>query len=166
MSVVHALTVGQYDHHKETAHLSWDYMWYYLPVLLAVILGVIVGCSASDKENEQLRTLSRCMEQIEGDQVSSPECRRRASKICYVLSRELPLSTRIRNAIAQTKGITSDLVRIVGIKFEPWNEGDCVASYQDICHDLGLVFPCQYETCLNKIPQECAKYGDRRLRDG
>jgi len=133
----------------------------YRDFLLALMLGGLVGCSASDKEDEQLRTLIRCMERIEGDQLSSPECRRKASKICYVLSRELPLSTRIRYAIAETKAIISDLARIVGIKFEPWNEGDCVASWQDICHDFGPAFPCGYETCLNEIPQECAKYGDQ-----
>jgi hypothetical protein len=126
--------------------------------LLAVILVVTVACSASDKEDESL-TFIRCMEHIEGDQLSSPECRQKAAKICYALSRELPLSTRIRLAIATTKAITSDLASIAGIKFEPWNEGDCVASWQDICHDLGPLFPCQYETCLNEIPQKCAKYG-------
>lgn len=118
---------------------------------------VIVGCSASH-EDDRTRTFIECMEQIQGDQLSSQECRRKASDICFALSRELAFSTRIRLVLAETKGIASDLSRLAGIEFESWNYSDCVAVQQDICQDLAM--PCEYESCLMEISQKCSKYGD------
>ena len=128
--------------------------------LFAVTLSVIVGCSASHKE-DGTRIFIDCMEQIQRNQLSSSDCHQKASEICSALSGELALSTRMRLVLAETKGIASDLARLAGIDFEPWNQSDCVAVHQDICHDFGPFFPCQYESCLNEIPQKCAKYEDQ-----
>ena len=129
-------------------------------LLLGAALVLLPGCGDAGEENGT-RTFVDCMEHIRTGWVSPPDCRRRASKICYELSRELPFITRVRLAVATAKGIASEVARIAELIFEPWNHGDCFVVHQDICQDLGPLFPCQYESCLAEIPQECEEYQTR-----
>ena len=129
-------------------------------LLLAAALVLLSACGDADEENGT-RTFVDCMEHIRADELSPPDCRRRASKICHELSRQLPFVTRVWLAVATAKGIASDVAQLAGIDFEPWNHRDCFVFHQDICHDLGPFFPCQYEPCLAEIPQECEEYQTR-----
>ena len=126
-------------------------------LFLAVILALLSACGNTDEENVTLAVVD-CMQHIRADYLSSPDCRRRAPEICYALSRELSIVTKARLSVATAKGIASDFAQLAGIDFEPWNHKDCVVVHQDICQDLGPIFPCQYESCLEEIAQECEKY--------
>ena len=125
-------------------------------LFIAAVLTASLTCSnANDVDDE--RTLL-CMENIRASDLSTPDCRSRATEICLALSRKPSFVTRAIVALVKVKGIACENKRWVGFGwgFCNWSYNDCVVVTEEICRDWGQYAPCMYEACLADIPQDCA----------
>jgi hypothetical protein len=125
----------------------------------AVVFALLFGAFACGDSDEEMDNFVYCMDIVQYDEFATPDCRHRIRTICRDISRKGSLVWRARLAVSTVKGIARDFARLAGVQFGVLEEShaECVVSYEDICKDFGVLWPCDYESCLAEIPQNCAE---------